>query len=122
MTGALFDPGTALRERKAAILRRFTLADARVMCGLTEDTHDRFDVCPSCQAPGLNFIIPGSGLARARLTDDLTRAKRARCSVCNFSGDAVAFVQAAGRLGHQGHALDRIEAWLSETKRGRCER
>ena len=102
-----------LTERKALILARFTLADAIVFCGLERRGRSGvYDMCPSCQMSGLNFIISGAAMFAPRLTDARELAHQAVCSHCNFRGDAAAFVAAARGIRDLNLALDAIEIWL----------
>lgn len=118
-TGARVCGRTALRERKARTLVRFTLADARVMCGLDASGAAHFDPCPACDHSGLTFVVSGSAGRPVRLTAAPAVAHRAVCSACGFDGDAVLFVQIAQHHTHMAHALDQIDRWLAEHRRDR---
>ena len=103
-----------LTERKALILARFTLADAIRLCGLERRGRSGvYDMCPSCQMSGLNFIISGAAMFAPRLTDERELAHQAVCSHCSFRGDAATFVAAARGIRDLNLALDAIENWLN---------
>ena len=111
-TGSAVCSRTALRERKARVLARFTLAEAQALCDLNVQDTDRFDPCPACGHSGLAFVTAHPSRGRLALTDDPAKARQAICQRCDFAGDAVQFVMAARHFTHTTAALDWIEAAL----------
>ena len=113
MSGAI-DKKTQLRERKALILRQFTMADAVAMCAHDVPVFsnpDLDDPCPACGAPGVSFM-ERARVGRGRFATELSRANEFFCSHCRGHGDAVTYVMANFNIASTGFALDRIEDFL----------
>lgn len=126
------DPRSELRIRKALILRRFSMWDAAVFCGVISrgdginpvsagraaalSTGGRHTPCPSCRAAGLNLFSGRVNRRVHELTDCYADALSVRCDHCGLSADAVEYVQAAKNWTSLPRTLDAIEEYLSQKK------
>jgi len=123
------DPQSELRIRKALILKRFSMWDAAVFCGVISrgdrinpvsagraaslSTGESHTPCPSCRASGLNLFSGRLNRRLHELTASYADALSVRCDHCGLSADAVEYVQAAKDWSSLPRTLDAIEGYLS---------
>ncbi len=91
------DRSTQIRERRALIKARFSLANAFAMCpvGAQDFFGDEIvDYCPCC-----------------RRGDMIIRGEVFRCGGCHAAGDAVTWVMMVRSVSSQ-RAMNLIEEWL----------
>jgi len=130
------DPKSELLERKALVLARFSMVEARAMCShdvpdwdydsQEEASHNENDrsfstgreqKCPSCGSRDVVWLRPSESVGgRFVVTESAATALRLRCGVCGFAGDAVQYVMANFRISNPAFALDRIEHFLEDEK------
>ena len=110
------DPKSALRERKALVLARFSLRDAQAMCGHDVpcfEAPELSEPCPACGSIDLAWLVPAVLSGQYSRVDRAEQAQRLSCRHCCFNGDAVAYVMANYNISYTDFALDRIEEWLA---------
>ena len=91
------DRKTELREARALIKARFSMADAAEMTA-AQDRHSGVCYCPNCRSENLEGAF--------------WHGERFFCPDCSAAGDAVTFVQIARGGISTAAAIDAIEAWM----------